>query len=180
MAKPDRTDQPPQAMRCLVITLSDRAAAGVYADRSGPRIRELLEDFFVGRGIAAAIEQCLLPDDAEQLRGEIVRGVQQGVDVIFTTGGTGVGPRNITPDTVAPLCDRLIPGIMEHIRGKFGGEQSAGTSQPCDRWNHRENADLYLARQRAARWKNTFPKSSPRWNTSQTCFAARTLIEACE
>ena len=120
MAKPDRTDQPPQAMRCLVITLSDRAAAGVYADRSGPRIRELLEDFFVGRGIAATIEQCLLPDDAERLRGEIVRGVQQGVDVIFTTGGTGVGPRDITPDTVAPLCDRLIPGIMEHIRGKFG------------------------------------------------------------
>jgi molybdenum cofactor synthesis domain-containing protein len=108
-------------MRCLIITLSDRAAAGVYTDRSGPRIRELLEVLFAGRGIDAAIEQTLLPDDAEQLRGEIVRGIQQGVDAIFTTGGTGVGPRDITPDTVMALCDRLIPGIMEHIRAKFGG-----------------------------------------------------------
>jgi molybdenum cofactor synthesis domain-containing protein len=104
----------------LIITLSDRAAAGVYADRSGPRIREILEQFFAAREIAAKIEQKLLPDDAQQLCGEIIRGIQEGMDVIFTTGGTGVGPRDITPDTVEPLCDRLIPGIMEHIRTKFG------------------------------------------------------------
>ncbi len=104
----------------MIITLSDRAAAGVYADRSGPRIRELLEDFFAARDIGATIEPRLLPDDAGLLRCEIVRGIQEGIDVIFTTGGTGVGPRDITPDTVAPLCDRLIPGIMEHIRAKFG------------------------------------------------------------
>jgi molybdenum cofactor synthesis domain-containing protein len=104
----------------LVITLSDRAASGVYSDRSGPRIREILELFFAGQSIAATIEQKLIPDDALQLRAEILRGVQEGVDVIFTTGGTGVGPRDITPDTVAPLCNRLIPGIMEHIRTRFG------------------------------------------------------------
>jgi molybdenum cofactor synthesis domain-containing protein len=108
-------------MRCLIITLSDRAAAGIYADRSGPRLRELLEVHFAARGVARTIEHVLLPDEAEQLRGQIVRGIQQGVDAIFTTGGTGVGPRDITPDTVAALCDRFIPGIMEHIRAKFGG-----------------------------------------------------------
>ncbi len=120
MTKDERTAESALGMRCLVITLSDRAARGDYADRSGPRIREFLEEFFATRGGAATIEQRLLPDDAEQLRGEIVQGIQQGVDVIVTTGGTGVGPRDITPDTVAPLCDRLIPGIMEHIRAKFG------------------------------------------------------------
>ena len=119
MTDPERPD-PPRSMSCLIITLSDRAAAGVYADRSGARIRELLEQFFAGRRIAATIEQRLLPDDAQQLRDEIVRGKQRGVDAIFTTGGTGVGPRDITPDTVALLCDRLVPGVMDHIRAKYG------------------------------------------------------------
>jgi molybdenum cofactor synthesis domain-containing protein len=108
------------SLSVLIITLSDRASSGVYADRSGPRIREMLDDYFAGRKINATIENRLLPDDAGQLRNEILHGIQEGIDVIFTTGGTGVGPRDITPDTVVPLCDRLLPGIMEHIRVKFG------------------------------------------------------------
>jgi molybdenum cofactor synthesis domain-containing protein len=107
-------------MHCLIITLSDRAVSGVYADRSGPRIRELLESFFASQGIEATIEQCLSPDDAALLRREILGGRQRGADVIITTGGTGVGPRDIAPDTVVALCDKLVPGIMEHIRAKFG------------------------------------------------------------
>jgi molybdenum cofactor synthesis domain-containing protein len=107
-------------LRCLVITLSDRASSGVYADRSGPRICELLETFFSSRGVAYVIEHRLLPDDAGQLRGAVLGGKEQGLDAIITTGGTGVGPRDIAPDTIAPLCDKLIPGIMEHIRAKFG------------------------------------------------------------
>jgi molybdenum cofactor synthesis domain-containing protein len=105
---------------CLIITLSDRASSGAYADRSGPRIREMLGSFFAGRGIDSTVRQCLLPDDAELLRREIVGAREQGVDVIFTTGGTGVGPRDIVPETIAPLCDKLVPGIMEHVRAKFG------------------------------------------------------------
>jgi len=107
-------------MRFLIITLSDRASSGVYDDRSGPRVRELLEEYAAAHGIDAAIEQRLLTDDADPLRKEILRGWESGVDVILTTGGTGVGPRDITPDVTAPLCDKLIPGIMEHIRAKFG------------------------------------------------------------
>jgi molybdenum cofactor synthesis domain-containing protein len=121
MAKADESaGRRRQTLYCLVITLSDRASQGVYADRSGPRVRELLESFLAGRGIESTVEQRLLPDDADLLRREIVVGREQGVDVIITTGGTGVGPRDIAPETVAPLCDKLLPGIMEHIRAKYG------------------------------------------------------------
>ena len=82
--------------------------------------RELVETFFAGRPERPAIANCLLPDDPEQLRQEIVRAKESGVDVLITTGGTGVGPRDVTPETVAPLCDKLIPGIMEHIRMTCG------------------------------------------------------------
>jgi len=107
-------------LHCLIITLSDRAVSGASTDRSGPRIRELLESFFADHGIESTIEQCLLPDDACLLRREILGACEQGLDVIITTGGTGVGPRDIAPETIAPLCDKMIPGIMEHIRAKFG------------------------------------------------------------
>jgi len=110
----------PRPLRCLVITLSDRAAAGDYADRSGPRIRELLEEFFAARRWHPVIESRLLSDDPEPLRREILRAREGGADVIVTTGGTGVGPRDAAPETVAPLCDKLVPGIMEHVRAKFG------------------------------------------------------------
>jgi len=119
----DRGQFIPRPLRFLILTLSDRAAAGEYADRSGPRIRELLEAFFAGRRWHPQLETALIPDSAEGLRRHVRTALEAGVDVIFTTGGTGVGPRDITPDTVAPLCDKLIPGIMENIRTKFGAEK---------------------------------------------------------
>jgi molybdenum cofactor synthesis domain-containing protein len=115
----------PRPLRCLVITLSDRAAAGDYADRSGPRVCELLEVFFATRRWHTAITTCLLSDDPEQLRLRILAGLESASDLIFTTGGTGLGPRDRTPATVAALCDRLIPGIMEHVRAKYGAENPA-------------------------------------------------------
>lgn len=116
----DSAVRPLRHMHCLVITLSDRASAGIYADRSGPKVCEILEAFLAGRGIEFTIEKRLLPDDASLLRREILGGREEGVDLIITTGGTGVGPRDIAPETIAPLCDKLIPGIMEHIRARFG------------------------------------------------------------
>jgi len=110
----------PRPLKFRIITLSDRAFAGEYADRSGPRVRELLEAFLEGKRFHPRIEQIVLPDDANRLRAELVAAADEGVDVVFTTGGTGVGPRDITPETVADLCDKLIPGIMEAIRVKFG------------------------------------------------------------
>lgn len=110
----------PRNLRFLVVTLSDRAAAGQYADRSGPRICEMLANYFAGKRWHLHIETALMPDDAVELRRRLTAAIESQVDVIFTTGGTGIGPRDITPEVVAPLCDKFIPGIMEHIRVKFG------------------------------------------------------------
>lgn len=120
MSNHDLASRPSRPLTCHVITLSDRAVAGRYADRSGPRVRELVEAFFAGRPIRLTITNRLLPDEPDQLRQEVLRAKESGVDVLITTGGTGAGPRDITPETVAPLCDKLLPGIMEHIRMTCG------------------------------------------------------------
>jgi molybdopterin adenylyltransferase len=120
MLKPETSKGELRTLKCLVITLSDRAAAGEYPDRSGPRIMDLLKAFFASGRYQLEVVGIVLPDEPEQLRRQICGGIANGIDVIFTTGGTGLGPRDMTPDTVAPLCEKLIPGIMEHIRTKFG------------------------------------------------------------
>jgi molybdopterin adenylyltransferase len=120
LAAGERGEHLPRTLRVLILTLSDRAAAGQYEDRSGPRIRELLENWLAQRGWQGQIEAKILPDDAKQLHQELLQARSGGVDAVFTTGGTGVGPRDITPETAAAVCDKFIPGIMENIRLKFG------------------------------------------------------------
>ncbi len=93
----DRGEHLPKALQFLVITLSDRAAAGHYPDRAGPRVRELLEAFLAKQSRRAEITSVLLPDDAARLREQLIAARQDGVDAVFTTGGTGVGPKDIAP-----------------------------------------------------------------------------------
>lgn len=94
------------------ITLSDKGAAGEREDRSGPLIGEMLEE--AGYNV---IECLLIPDDADKLKREIIRlADQRHVNIIFTTGGTGFAPRDITPEATAEVCDRMTPGIAEAIR----------------------------------------------------------------
>ncbi|MCG2661109.1 MAG: molybdopterin-binding protein [Kiritimatiellae bacterium] len=107
-------------LRILVITLSDRASRGDYADKSGPAVKAGLMDFFAGKCWHAQIETIILPDDATLLRQALARGREEDVDIVFTTGGTGVGPRDIAPDVVISMADKIIPGIMEWIRLRFG------------------------------------------------------------
>lgn len=113
----------PRIMTVLVVTLSDRAYAGEYADRSGPRAEEILREYFTSRRGKWQVRKALLPDDADRLRQALLAAIEDGVDVVFTLGGTGVGPRDVAPETVAAVCDKIIPGIMEHIRVKFGSEK---------------------------------------------------------
>lgn len=116
----DPVEHLPRSLTFRIITLSDRAFAGQYPDRSGPKVRELLEAFLADKRRHTEITSVLLPDDAERLRAELSAACKAGTDVVFTTGGTGVGPRDVTPETVTEVCDKLIPGIMENIRVKFG------------------------------------------------------------
>jgi molybdopterin adenylyltransferase len=111
----------PDKYEVLVITLSDRAHRGEYEDISGPRIKELLTEFFSSIGWSLSVNVNLIPDDPAVLK-EMVISASDVYDVIITTGGTGIGPRDITVETVSPLISKEIPGIMEFIRVKCGME----------------------------------------------------------
>jgi len=113
----------PKIYRAHVITLSDRVSKGEYEDRSGPRVVQLLEDYFSVQKGKAEIEHTIIPDDPDALRLLLERGLQEEVDVLITTGGTGIGPRDITPEVVGPMLDKEIPGVMEAIRMKYGMEK---------------------------------------------------------
>lgn len=108
-----------------IITLSDRASAGEYADKSGPQIKLLAETFFTGINRPTGFTHHLIPDDPEQLAKLVKESISVGADIVFTTGGTGIGPRDFTPETVRPMLDKEIPGIMELIRVKYGMEKPA-------------------------------------------------------
>ncbi len=110
----------PKIIRVHIITLSDRASKGIYADKSGPLLKQLSETFFSGVSRHAVIENSIIPDDEEQLKTLLELLIAQKNDIVFTTGGTGIGPRDITPDVVRTLLDKEIPGIMEMIRVKYG------------------------------------------------------------
>jgi len=112
-------------LQVRVITLSDRASAGVYPDKSGAAALEQLQGFFEGTGWRAQFSQTLLPDDACALREALTAARDGGVDIVVTTGGTGIGPRDITPDVVLALADKTIPGVMELVRVKCGMEKPA-------------------------------------------------------
>jgi molybdopterin adenylyltransferase len=112
----------PDRFEVLIITLSDRAFRGEYQDLSGPRIKERLSEFFTIQKWVSNIRTALIPDDTETLQ-NIIREESESANLIFTTGGTGIGPRDITIEAVKPLLTKEIPGIMEFIRMKYGVEK---------------------------------------------------------
>ena len=97
-------------LRAVVVTASNRAAAGVYADTGGP----LISDALASWGFEVA-ERVVVPDGepvAEALRA----AVEAGVDAVITTGGTGINPTDATPEATRALLDRELPGVAEAIR----------------------------------------------------------------
>lgn len=109
----------PELFKVLIITLSDRAYKGEYSDLSGPRIRDILQDFMNGQGWNYEVQSVLIPDDSAILR-DLLLKESKSANMIFTTGGTGIGPRDITVETIRPLLEKEIPGIMEYIRISYG------------------------------------------------------------
>ena len=113
----------PKVLRTSIITLSDRASSGRYEDRSGPKIKEILNSFFSARNQRFELRNVLIPDDADALRTLLRQHGKDGADFIFTSGGTGIGERDITVETVSGMLDKQLPGIMELIRVKYGMEK---------------------------------------------------------
>jgi molybdopterin adenylyltransferase len=109
-----------KVLKVHVITLSDRASQGIYEDKSGPLLKKLSEEFFSENGRKVALENSIIPDDEQVLKTLLKLLIDKNTDIIFTTGGTGIGPRDITPDVVKMILDKEIPGIMEMIRVKYG------------------------------------------------------------
>lgn len=93
-----------------VITVSDRCAAKTADDISGPLAVSLLAE----HGVTAQL--ACVPDDIAAIRTAIRRGIELGARIIFTTGGTGVSPRDVTPEATEPLLSITIPGLADAIR----------------------------------------------------------------
>lgn len=110
----------PRVVKVLIVTMSDRASAGEYEDKSGPFAEDMLSAFFKNNIRQFSIDRKILPDSEEQLKQEVLNAVENKYDIIITTGGTGIGPRDITPDVIKQLLDKEITGIMELIRVKYG------------------------------------------------------------
>jgi molybdenum cofactor synthesis domain-containing protein len=110
----------PKVFSIRILTLSDRASEGIYEDKSGVLIGEMATAYFESTGRLSQVNRTVIPDDRDTLETHFLEAVESGVDILFTTGGTGIGRRDITPDVIRPLLDKEIPGIMELIRVKYG------------------------------------------------------------
>jgi molybdopterin adenylyltransferase len=119
----DVLEYKPRVFRFHVVTLSDRASSGEYEDRSGPRVAELLNQHFTAKNRRISVESSLIPDDQAALKAILEKAKADLTEVVITTGGTGIGLRDITVDTVVPMLDKQIPGIMEMIRVKYGANK---------------------------------------------------------
>jgi molybdopterin adenylyltransferase len=97
-----------------IVTISDRASAGVYEDKSGPAIRDVLSRWLVTPWQEA---YRVVPDEQPAIEAALIELADVvGCPLIVTTGGTGPAPRDVTPEATAAVCDRLLPGFGEAMR----------------------------------------------------------------
>ena len=95
------------------ITISDRASAGVYEDRSGPEIEKALSEFFPG----AKYQTAIVPDEAKVISETLIAFADEvQCDLIVTTGGTGISTRDVTPEATMAVLEKQLPGFTEIMR----------------------------------------------------------------
>jgi molybdenum cofactor synthesis domain-containing protein len=97
-------------IRALAVTVSNRAAAGAYEDRSGPVLADLL------RSAGCAVDGPLVIPDGDPVEAALRDAVAAGYDVVVTTGGTGLTPADLTPEMTRRVVEKEIPGIAEALR----------------------------------------------------------------
>jgi molybdenum cofactor synthesis domain-containing protein len=106
-------------LRAGILVVSDRTAAGKAQDRAGAAVRTGLE----AHGVTVASFE-IVPDEPEQIADRVQRWADDdALDLVFTVGGTGLGPRDTTPEALRPLLEREIPGLAEAIRA-YGQERT--------------------------------------------------------
>ncbi|MDB6176816.1 molybdopterin adenylyltransferase [Paracoccus sp. Z330] len=99
--------------RIAIVTVSDRAAAGIYEDKGGPGAEQWLRDTITS-GIEVA--RHIIPDGREEVAAKLRELCDEGTDLILVTGGTGPAPRDLTPEAVADVADKELPGFGEEMR----------------------------------------------------------------
>ena len=102
----------PNGLTAVVITISDSAARGARTDESGPRVAGLLEE----KGFHI-ISRSTVRDDVSDIE-QALRTAAPSARLVVTTGGTGLGPRDVTPEATKAICDRLVDGLAERIRAE--------------------------------------------------------------
>jgi molybdopterin adenylyltransferase len=100
-------------VRVVVLTISDRCARGEQQDRSGPAVVEMLE----ARGAAGVVAE-ILPDEVDLIAAALRRHAAGGAGLIVSTGGTGLAPRDVTPEATRSVCERLVEGLAERMRAE--------------------------------------------------------------
>ena len=94
-----------------IITISDRASSGVYEDKTGPALVEMLNE--AGYEVR---EVLLIPDEKDQIEAAFIRLAEEKIALILSAGGTGFSPRDVTPEATLAVCERMVPGIPEAMR----------------------------------------------------------------
>ncbi|MCX7599648.1 MAG: molybdopterin-binding protein [Armatimonadetes bacterium] len=105
---------PRATIQVAVITVSDRSYRGERPDASGPALCEYVQGV-LGAHVALT---AVVPDEMGAIETALKNAVDRGLDLIFTTGGTGCGPRDVTPEASRKVIERDVPGIAEHIRAQ--------------------------------------------------------------
>lgn len=101
-------------MKVAILTVSDKGSRGERADTSGPAIRETLEPLG-----AEVVAYDIVPDEREAIAAKLrLYADERGCDLVFTTGGTGLSPRDVTPEATGDVIERPAPGIPEAMRAR--------------------------------------------------------------
>lgn len=98
-------------IKTAIITISDKGSRGERIDTSGPEIKKMLDDKIYSAG-----KIIIIPDEKELIIKELKNFIKKDFDLIFTTGGTGLGPRDVTPEATFEVIEKPLPGFSEAMR----------------------------------------------------------------
>lgn len=102
------------AIKVAILTVSDKCSEGKRTDVSGQTIEEMLP-----KAIFEVCEKTIVPDDYRAIAGALRNfSDRHTIDIVLTTGGTGLGPRDVTPEATTKVCERMVPGLSEILRSE--------------------------------------------------------------